>query len=117
MTVGAAVAIFLAGVLSASTGQVLMKKGAFRSRERSVLSSFFDPYVIAGYVLMLASTVTSTIALKVLPLHVTVSLLPLGYIVVVLLSVIVLSERMRRHHVWGMAIIVAGVVLFNLGRP
>ena len=31
------------------------------------------------------------------------------------LSVTVLSERMRRHHVWGMLIILAGIALFNLG--
>ncbi len=65
--------------------------------------------------LMLGSTVTSTIALKTLPLHLTVALLPLGYIVVALLSVTVLHERVRRHHVWGMLMILAGIIIFNLG--
>ena len=110
-----AVAIFVAGVVLAAVGQVLMKNGANRGRSHSVLRSFFDPFVVAGYTLMLASTVTSTIALKVLPLKLTVALLPLGYIVVVLLSVALLRERMRRHHVWGMLIILAGIVIFNLG--
>ena len=110
-----AVAIFIAGVVLASVGQVLIKKGATRGRQRSITRSFFDPFVIAGYVLMLLSTVTSTIALKVLPLKLTVSFLPLGYIVVVFLSVALLREKMRRHHVWGMLIILAGIVIFNLG--
>lgn len=110
----AAVALFLAGVAMASTGQILMKKGALRGRNRSVIGSFFDPFTIAGYVLMLASTVTSTIALKTLPLHLTVSLLPLGYVVVVALSVAVLGEKMKRHHIWGMAMILAGVIIFNM---
>ena len=110
-----AVALFLAGVVMASVGQVVMKKGALRGRDRSVLRSFLDPHVIAGYTLMLVSTITSTISLKVLPLHLTVALLPLGYVVVVLLSVAILSERMRRHHVWGMLMILAGIALFNLG--
>jgi multidrug transporter EmrE-like cation transporter len=110
-----AVALFLAGVVTASIGQVVMKKGALRGRDRSALRSFLDPYVVASYMLMLVSTVTSTIALKVLPLHLTVALLPLGYVVVMLLSVAVLSERMRRHHVWGMLTILAGIALFNLG--
>jgi small multidrug resistance pump len=109
-----AVGIFIAGVIMASIGQVLIKKGASRGKERPVIRSFFDPFVIAGYMLMLASTVTSTIALKVLPLKITVSLLPLGYIVVVFLSIAVLRERMRRQHVWGMLIILAGIVIFNL---
>jgi len=91
-----------------------MKKGALRGRNRSVIGSFFDPFTIAGYVLMLASTVTSTIALKTLPLHLTVSLLPLGYVVVVALSVAVLGEKMKRHHIWGMAMILAGVIIFNM---
>jgi multidrug transporter EmrE-like cation transporter len=110
----APVAIFLAGVVMASTGQILMKRGALRGRDRSVIGSFLDPFTIAGYVLMLASTVTSTIALKTLPLHLTVSLLPLGYVVVVVLSVTILGERMKRHHIWGMLMILAGIVIFNL---
>ena len=110
-----AVALFLSSVAMASSGQVLLKKGALRGRDRSVLRSFLDPYVLAGYTLLLVSTVTSTIALKVLPLHLTVALLPLGYVLVVLLSVAVLAERLRRQHVWGMLIILAGIVLFNLG--
>ena len=104
---------FVTGVALAAIGQVLMKKGA--PRGRSLVRSFFDPLVITGYALMLVSTITSTIALKVLPLKMTVALLPLGYIVVVLLSVFLLRERMRRHHVWGMLIILAGIVIFNLG--
>lgn len=115
MTVVEAAALFLAGVVSASIGQVLMKKGALRGRDRSVFASFLDRYVIAGYVLMLVSTVTATIALKVMPLNLTVALQPLGYVFVALLSVAVLSERMQRHHVWGALIILLGIVLFDLG--
>ncbi len=109
------VAIFLSGVVLASTGQLLLKKGALRGRDRSLIGSFLDPFAIGGYVLMLVSTVTSTIALKTMPLRLTVSLLPLGYLVVVFLSVAVLRERMRRHHVWGMLLILAGILIFNLG--
>lgn len=112
-----AVAIFVAGVMLASTGQVLMKKGALRGRDTSLLRSFLDPYVIAGYTLMLVSTVTSTIALKVMPLRLAVALLPLGYVFVMLLSVAVLSERMRRHHLWGALVILVGIIVFNLGAP
>jgi uncharacterized membrane protein len=109
------VAIFVSGVILASIGQVLIKTGATRGKGRSVVRSFFDPFVIAGYTLMMVSTVTSTIALRVLPLKLTVTLAPLGYIIVVFLSLAFLRERMRRHHVWGMVIIVAGIVIFNLG--
>lgn len=110
-----AVLTFLAGVVMASAGQLLLKRGALRGRHRSLVTSFFDPFLIAGYILMLASTVLSTIALKILPLHVTVSLAPLGFVVVTILSVLILHERMRRHHVWGMMLILAGIVIFNLG--
>jgi len=109
-----AVTIFLAGVVMAASGHVLIKKGA--TRTHSLLGSFFDPFVIAGYVLMLASTIATTISLKTMPLKLTVSLQPLGFILVVLLSVAFLRERMRRHHLWGMLLIVAGIVIFNLGR-
>lgn len=108
-------AVFLAGVVLASVGQVLMKKGALRGTERGIVATFLDPYTIAGYTLMLGSTVTSTIALKVLPLRFTVALLPLGYVIVVLLSVLALGERVSRTQLWGMTVVLAGIVLFNLG--
>jgi drug/metabolite transporter (DMT)-like permease len=113
--VTAAVAIFLSGVLLASVGQLLMKIAALRGRETSLWRSFLDPYLIAGYVLMLLSTVTSTIALKVLPLRMTAALLPLGYVFVMILSATVLAEPMGRRQVWGALVILAGVVVFNLG--
>jgi drug/metabolite transporter (DMT)-like permease len=107
--------IFLVGVVLAAVGQVLMKMGAMRTRSGRILASFLDPYTVAGYVLMFMSTITSTIALKVLPLKLTVSLLPLGYVIVVLLSLFVLGERMRRNQFWGMVIILVGIILFNQG--
>lgn len=109
-----AVTIFLAGVVMASTGQLLLKTAALRGRDRSLVRSFLNPFSMAGYLLMLSSTVTSTIALRTLPLRITVSLLPLGYVVVVIFSVVILRERMHRHHVWGMLMILAGVIIFNL---
>src|SRR5215211_8403156 len=96
-----AAAIFLAGVAAASVGQVLMKQGALLGRNRSVLASVLHPYVIAGYALMFVSTVTSTIALRVLPLHLTVALLPLAFVIIVPLSMAVLGEKIRRRQVWG----------------
>jgi multidrug transporter EmrE-like cation transporter len=107
--------IFLLGVVLAAVGQVLMKMGASRSKKRGILASFMDRYTMAGYFLMFTSTVTSTIALKVLPLKLTISLLPLGYVLVVLLSLFVLGERLRRNQFWGMLIILVGMVLFNHG--
>jgi multidrug transporter EmrE-like cation transporter len=108
-----AIAIFLAGVVMAASGQVLIKKGA--TRTHSLIGSFFDPFVAAGYVLMLASTVATTISLKTMPLKITVSLQPLGFVLVVFLSVAFLREQIRRHHLWGMLLILAGMIIFNLG--
>jgi drug/metabolite transporter (DMT)-like permease len=108
--------MFAGGVVVASFGQLLIKRGANRRLDDGLLASFFDPFVITGYLLMVASTVLSTIALKILPLKTTVSLQPLGFILVVFLSVAFLRERMRRHHVWGMLLILLGIAIFNAGR-
>lgn len=110
-----AVAMFLAAVFIASAGQLLMKMGALRGRSGSLLRSFLDPLTVAGYTLMLGSTVVATIALKTLPLHFTVSLQPIGYIIIIVLSATILRERMRRHHLWGMLLILVGIVIFNMG--
>ncbi|MEA2163917.1 MAG: hypothetical protein QOK37_2044 [Thermoanaerobaculia bacterium] len=109
-----ATAIFTAGVLLASVGQLLMKKGALRGRRRSLLESFCDPFTIAGYTLMVCSTVTSTIALKTLPLKDAISLQPLGYILVVILSMVVLREKMARRQAVGLILVLAGMIIFNL---
>jgi drug/metabolite transporter (DMT)-like permease len=107
--------IFVVGVILAAVGQVLMKKGAVRGTRGGIVYSFLDVYTLAGYTLMFTSTITSTVALKVLPLKLTVALLPLGYLIVVLLSVTLLGERLRRTQVLGLAIIVVGIFLFNQG--
>lgn len=109
------VLVFLVGVVLAAIGQLLLKLGAVRGAKRGALGSIFHGYALAGYALMLGSTVTSTLALRVLPLKTTVSLLPLGYIIVVLLSIVVLGEKMSRAQFWGMVIIMAGILVFHLG--
>jgi uncharacterized membrane protein len=109
--------VFLAGVVFAAIAQVLMKKGAMRRRHDAILSSFVDRYTLAGYALMLSSTVTSTIALRALPLKLTVSLLPLGYVLVVLLSRLFLAEQLRPRQWLGMLILLIGIILFHQRGP
>ena len=110
-----AIVLFLAAVVMTAFGQLFMKLGALRGRGHSLIRSFTDPFTVLGYAFMLGTTVVSTIALRTLPLHLTVSLLPLSYIVVIVLSVAVLHERMQRHHVGGMLLILIGVIIFNVG--
>jgi uncharacterized membrane protein len=113
--VSGAIAIFLVGVVAASTGQVLMKKGAMLGAHQAVARSFFNLYTLGGYALMLSSTVTSTIALKLMPLKLTVSLLPVGYILVAVWSSLALGERLSRTQRWGMVVVIAGILLFSRG--
>jgi drug/metabolite transporter (DMT)-like permease len=110
-----ALLIFLTGVAFASVGQVLMKKGALKAQRKGIVGTFFGAYTLSGYALMLGSTITSTAALKVLPLKLTVSLLPLGYLAVALMSIFLIGEKLSRRQWYGMVVLLAGVILFNKG--
>lgn len=105
---------FIAGTVLSAFGQVLLKTGADRTGSRNIILSMLNFRTIAGYGLIFTSLVTSTYAMTVLPFKTAVAVLPLAYILVPLFSHLLLHEKISAQTACGGAIILAGIVIFNL---
>lgn len=106
--------LMFAAVVVASISQILLKKGA-RQKHESILREYLNPYVIAGYALMIATTVMNIAAYsggveyKNGPVIET-----LGFILVMLLSRVFFQEKITRRKLIGNLLILLGVVIFYL---
>jgi drug/metabolite transporter (DMT)-like permease len=101
------IAIVLTGV-----GQVVLKIGSNKNQK------FWDPYLnpvsIAGYCLYLISTVFLFYSLKEIPLKLLAAVSSLNFIIVLLMSGIFLNEHITRIKFLAVALIMTGVIIFNI---
>lgn len=104
---------FFAVVLSA-VSQGLLKSGVRRVAGRSVIHVYANPYTFIAYALFGISTLMSLYAYKLLPLKASAMLSPFMYIFVGVYSHFVLKEKMTRRQAVGSAIILLGVVVYNI---
>ena len=109
----ASVALMLAAVFTAACSQLLLKKAAgavYKNR----LAEYLNPRVITAYGLFTLSALGSFYALRFIPLSLMPVLESSGYVFMAALSYIFLRERLNKRQLGGMALIIAGIVLFNL---
>lgn len=107
------IAIF-SGILS-SFSQVLLKKSAER-QEASIVKQYINAYVIGGYVITVLCMVLMIIAFRGMPYKYGAVLESLTYLYIMVLSRIFISEKLTKKKVIGNLIIVAGVIIFSMGR-
>lgn len=107
------VCIYLGSILISVISQLLLKISANR-RYTSHLREYLNPYVIVAYGLFFLATILTMLALRYVPLSSAPVLESLSYILVAVLGYFVLHERLSRRKMLGMAVILAGVFLFNL---
>jgi len=105
--------MLIISVVIASVSQIILKVSA-NEKHASLLKEYLNRRVIAGYALMVLSTLLtiygmSGVAFKNAPL-----IESLGYPIVILLSVLFLKEKMTRRRILGTCLILAGVVIFYL---
>lgn len=100
-----AVCILLTGM-----GHVLLKAGARKNN----ISPYFNAYSISGYILLLAVTICSVLALKAIDLKLLYAAMSLSYAVVLALSSILLREKLTVRGLAATLMIIAGVAIFNL---
>ena len=91
----------------------MLKKSAEKQYE-SKLKEYLNPLVIIAYILFFGTTFISMYALKVVPLSMAPILEASGYIFVAVLSYIFLKEKLTKKQLIGMALILAGIVVYSL---
>ena len=107
------VCVLLFSVFISSVSQILLKKAANRTYE-TPLKEYLNPLVVGAYGLFFCSVILTMLALKYVPLSMTPILESTGYIFVSVMGYIFLKERFTRRKLCGFALILAGVIIFNL---
>ncbi len=123
MTV-ASLGLVLFAVIAAATGQVMLKHGMQIASARAadsggslVLRAATSPWVLLGLVVFGVSAIAWLGALSKLPLSVAYPFNAVGYLVILLASIVVLHERASVLTWVGSLMVVSGLVLVVLTKP
>lgn len=112
-SLGISVCLLLLSVFISSVSQIILKRAADKTYE-STLKEYMNPMVIGAYGLFFCSVILTMLALKHVPLSMSPILESTGYIFVSVMGYIFLKERFSRRKLMGFALILAGIVIFNL---
>lgn len=100
-------------VIVASISQVVLKTSANQEHE-SFLKEYLNARVICGYGLMIVSTLLTIYAYSGLEFKNGPLLESLGYPIVLVLSYLILKEKLTKRRVIGIVLILLGVLVFYL---
>jgi multidrug transporter EmrE-like cation transporter len=120
----ASLGLVLFAVIAAATGQVMLKHGMQIASARAadsggslVLRAATSPWVLLGLVVFGISAIAWLGALSKLPLSVAYPFNAVGYLVILLASILVLHERANVLTWVGSLMVVSGLVLVVLTKP
>ena len=108
------VAIALISVLLSCVSQVLLKKAGNRQWPSRV-REYLNAYVIGGYCLLGVCMLLGVYVMTGLDLKYSAVIESLGYVITVAVSQRLFHERVTKTKWLGIASIIAGIVVFNLG--
>ncbi|HDR00369.1 MAG TPA: multidrug ABC transporter [candidate division WOR-3 bacterium] len=107
------VGLFVLSVVIVSFSQVLLKQSADR-RHAGLLCEYLNWRVLAAYALFFGTTLMVIVAFRGVDLKNGPIIQSLGYIFVLVLERLFQHKPITRDKVLGIALIVAGIVIFNL---
>ena len=120
----ASVALLLFAVVSAATGQVMLKHGMQEATAKVAhsggslaLRAATSPWVLLGLVVFGVSAVAWLTALSRVPLSVAYPFNALGYLVILTASILVLHERANVLTWVGSLLVVSGLIIVVLTKP
>ena len=123
MTIASA-GLLLFAVVSAASGQVILKHGmqvassrAAQSGGSLALRAATSPWVLLGLAVFGISAVAWLAALSRVPLSVAYPFNALGYLVILTASIVILHERANVLTWVGTALVVSGLLIVVLSRP
>lgn len=109
---GISIVILLVSVFISSVSQILLKKSANRVY-KNVVAEYLNLYVIGAYGMFFLSTILTMISLKRVPLSMSPILEATGYIYISVMGYFFLNEKFNRRKVTGMALILAGIIIYS----
>lgn len=105
--------IFIFGVFISSISQIILKKSAQIEYE-SKIKEYLNPRVIFAYIIFFGATLCSVWAYTVIPLSLGPILESAGYIFVAVLSWLFLKEKITKHKLLGLSVIIIGIIIYSL---
>lgn len=119
----ASVALLLFAVISAASGQVMLKHGMQIASARAassggslITSAATSPWVLIGLVVFAVSAVAWLGTLARIPLSVAYPFNALGYLVILTASIVILHERANVLTWLGSLLVVSGLVVVVLSQ-
>ena len=116
---GKTLVLVLAAVVLSVAGQLFLKSGAQHlaglGRREFLLAAFRDLHVLSGLAAWTASTICWLYVLRVAPLSRAYGLTSLTYVLILVASVYLYGEQVRRMHVVGTVLIVIGIACLLSG--
>jgi drug/metabolite transporter (DMT)-like permease len=113
MMQGKTMVLILGAVAFSAVGQLFLKSGARHlaglGRLGFLLAAFRDVHVLSGLVAWTASTLCWLYVLRVAPLSRAYGLTSLTYVLILIASVFLFGEQVRRLHVFGTLLIAIGI--------
>src|SRR5687768_7926039 len=119
MMQGKTLVLILGAVAFSVVGQLFLKSGAQHlaglGRLGFLLAAFRDMHVLSGLAAWAASTICWLYVLRVAPLSRAYGLTSLTYVLILVASVHLFDEQVRRLHVVGTVLIVIGIACLLSG--
>lgn len=101
------------GSVLAAISQVMLKQGANKDQGALKLAIYLNYYTATGYLLMILVTLINLYVFKYLELKYALIFFPTTFIAVILLSKVIIKERINKRDWITYIIIIIGVVIFN----
>lgn len=100
-------------VMVASVSQIILKISA-NKKHKSLKNEYLNPYVICGYSFSLLSSLITILAYKGISYSSGPIIESLGYLFIMILSFVILKEKISWNVIIGNFIIIAGIIIFYL---
>ena len=100
-------------VFIASISQILLKISANTKYEKQI-KEYLNPYVLFAYGIFCISLILTILALRGLELKNVPIIESTGYIFIIVLSNLILKEKLTKYKIGGSFLIVFGIIVFNL---
>ena len=105
-------AIWMISVFISSVAQVMLKIAANKTYEKRI-REYLNPLVITAYGIFFVSTLLTMYALRYVPLTMSPIIESCSYIFVPVLGVFLLKEKLSIRRLLGMAVMIAGILVFT----
>lgn len=94
--------------------QTLLKIGANQACEKRFSAAYVNPYTFTAYSLYVLATLFTVYALKDIPLKLFYTATSIKFVFILILSKLVLREKIDQNKLIAIGFIVSGVIIFNM---